>query len=227
MFDMDKMMKLMKQYWLEVIYVLILMFVFVSNQSSEQSMLLIKGALVVSLWVIPYLLNLRFKVVNTVILSASIIWITSSFFKTNRDDASILAVVIALMLFIALVLNVFSVIREMYRKKEKGHKKYNGLKLSYVILAFLIVIGTILISYSHIYKNIHYNELNAFAVANDAQFSAIYYSFTTYFTVGFGDVTPISNLARIISMTQMIFGYIITCLVIPTVLVAFQKLFDD
>jgi len=219
--------KLLKSYWLEVVYLLILSIVIISNQSPKQSMLIIKGVLIVSMWGIPYFLNMKFKVINTAILSFSIILVTSTFFKTSRNDTSVLAIVIALMLFITLVLNVFLVIKEMYQRKEKNLKQRNGLKLLYVIFAFLILIGTVLLSYSHIYENIQFNDPSAFIVGNNTNFSPLYYSSTTYFTVGYGDITPVSELARGISISQMIFGYLITCLIIPTILVAFQKLFAN
>lgn len=222
---MDKLVEFLKKFWLETLYLLILVTVIV-NQSSNQSMLIVKGVLIACMWGMPYYLNMNFKILNTAILSGSIILVTSTFFKTSRNDTSTLAVVVALMLFIVLVSNIFLVIKEMYQLKELSSKKHNGLKLLYVIFAFLILIGTVLLSYSHIYSNIQFNNPGAFIVSNNAEFSALYYSSTTYFTVGFGDITPVSELARGISISQMIFGYSITCLIIPTVLVAFQKLFD-
>ena len=219
--------KFFKSYWMEIMYLLMLLIVIISNFSSEQSMLIVKGVLVISLWGMPYFLNTKFKVINTLILSGSIIWVTSTFFKTSRNDSSTLAVVVALMLFVALVLNVLLVIKDMYQRKETSTRKHNGFKLAYVVFAFLIIIGTVLLSYSHIYANIQFNDPSSFVVGNQATFSALYYSSTTYFTVGFGDITAVSDLARGISISQMIFGYVITCLIIPTVLVAFQKLFDN
>ncbi len=223
---MKSTLKFLKRFWLETLYLLILAVVIISNQSSTQPMLIVKGVLIVSMWGMPYFLKLKFKVINTFILAGSIILVTSTFFETSRNDTNTLAVVVVLMLFFALVLNVFLVIKEMYQRKEVSSKKRNGLKLIYVIFAFLLLIGTVLVSYSHIYGNIQFNNPGAFVVSNSAKFSALYYSSTTYFTVGFGDITPVSALARGISISQMIFGYSMTCLIIPTVLVAFQKLFE-
>lgn len=224
---MESVTKFFKRYWLELLYILLLTVVIISNQSSAQSLLIVKGVLVVSMWGMPYFLNMKFKVINTVILSGSIVLITSTFFKTSRNDTSSLAVVIVLMLFVALVFNILLVIKEMYQRKETSSRKHNGLKLSYVLFAFNLLIGTVLLSYSHIYSNIQFHDPSAFVVSNQAEFSSLYYSSTTYFTVGFGDIIPVSYLARATSTSQMIFGYLITCLIIPTLLVAFQKLFGE
>lgn len=214
-----------KKYRLEGIYLLILLLVVISNQSANQSALIIKGILIVSLWLLPYFLNLRFKIINTVILACSINWISSTFFQSDQNDAGRLAVVVAIMLFVALILNIFLVIKEMYQRKAKDERKRNGLKLAYVLLAFAMLIGTVVMSYSHIYENILANDPSAFAVSSPAGFSAFYFSSTTYFTVGYGDITPVSDLARSVCISQMIFGYVITCMILPTILVAFQKLF--
>ena len=198
----------------------------ISNQSSTRLALIIKGVLIVGLWIMPYFLNLGFKIINTAILAISTNYVSATFFMNSKNSVGRLSVIIAIMLFTAMVVNVFLVIKEMYQLRVTKGEKHNGFKLLYVVLAFMLLIGTVVFSYSHIYENILSNDPSAFVISNDISFSAIYFSSTTYFTVGYGDITPVSDLARSVSISQMVFGYIITCLILPTTLVAFQKLFE-
>lgn len=221
----ERVKKFIKNNCLEIIYLIILTIIIILSRSSDKSILIFRGLLISCMWVIPYFLNIRFKVINTGILSISIIYITSRFFSSSRIDASNIAIILILMLFITLVINIFLVIKDMYQLKEKSGKLRNGLKLIYVLSAFLLLIGTVIISYSHIYDNIQFYNSSSFTIGSGGVFSGIYYSSTTFFTVGYGDITPMSSLARAISISQMVFGYLITCLIIPTILVAFQKLF--
>lgn len=216
----------LQKYRLEAIYLFVLLLMIISNQSSTRLALIIKGVLIVGLWIMPYFLNLSFKIINTVILAISTNFVSATFFMNSKNSVGSLSVIIAIMLFAAMVVNIFLVIKEMYQLRVTKGEKRNGFKLLYVVLAFMLLIGTVVLSYSHIYENILSNDPSAFLISNDITFSAIYFSCTTYFTVGYGDITPVSALARGVSISQMVFGYIITCLILPTTLVAFQKLFE-
>lgn len=223
---MGKMTLVVRKYRLEIIYLFVLLMMIISNQSSTDTALIVKGVLIIGLWIMPYFLNLSFKIINTIILAISTNFVSATFFMNTKNSVGSLSVIIAIMLFTAMVVNIFLVIKEMYQLKVSKGKRHNGFKLLYVVLAFLLLIGTVVFSYSHIYENILSNNPSAFVISNDASFSAIYFSSTTYFTVGYGDITPVSALARGVSVSQMVFGYIITCLILPTTLVAFQKLFE-
>lgn len=216
----------LQKYRLEAIYLFVLLLMIISNQSSTRLALIIKGVLIVGLWIMPYFLNLSFKIINTVILAISTNFVSATFFMNSKNSVGSLSVIIAIMLFAAMVVNIFLVIKEMYQLRVTKGEKRNGFKLLYVVLAFMLLIGTVVLSYSHIYENILSHDPSAFLISNDITFSAIYFSCTTYFTVGYGDITPVSALARGVSISQMVFGYIITCLILPTTLVAFQKLFE-
>lgn len=56
---------------------------------------------------------------------------------------------------------------------------------------------------------------------------AIYFSYVTYFTVGYGDITPRAMQIKQIAEIEMFLGYIITGLFIPILLVAIQKFVDN
>ncbi|MBI9010814.1 MAG: two pore domain potassium channel family protein [Clostridiales bacterium] len=223
---MNRLIIFVKKYRLEALYLCVLLMMIISNQSSDRLALVIKGVLIIGLWIMPYFLNLGFKIINTVILAISTNFVSATFFMNSKNSVGSLSVIIALMLFTAMVVNIFLVIKEMYQLRVTKGEKRNGFKLLYVVLAFMLLIGTVVFSYSHIYENILTNNPSAFSYNNETSFSGIYFSSTTYFTVGYGDIIPVSALARGVSISQMVFGYIITCLILPTTLVAFQKLFE-
>jgi voltage-gated potassium channel len=50
----------------------------------------------------------------------------------------------------------------------------------------------------------------------------LYFTVTVFATVGFGDITPRSELARIVTTTQMLFGLVAFGLIVRTLLGAVQ-----
>lgn len=219
-------MNWLKKYRIEIAYTLLLIAV-VFNRSIGSSYLMTRLVSIIALTAMSYFLDMRFKMVNTFILALSIYVVSSRAYGVNGYDMDYWSVAIALLLYIALIMNIFLVIKDMYLLKSDPKAGRNGFKLLYVLSSFLLLIGTVVISYSHIYMNIWRINSDAFSLSVHEKFPAFYYSSTTYFTVGFGEITPVSELARNVTISQMFFGYMITCLIIPTVLVAFQRLFQN
>ncbi|MEA4901907.1 potassium channel family protein [Desulfitobacterium sp.] len=54
----------------------------------------------------------------------------------------------------------------------------------------------------------------------------LYFSCVTIFTVGYGDITPIAPQIKQIAQIEMLTGYLITCLFVPFLIVAVQKLIE-
>jgi len=54
---------------------------------------------------------------------------------------------------------------------------------------------------------------------------SLYFSGTTYFTVGYGDITLASNVARMVCLSEIVFGYLTTCLIHLHYLLLFNKYF--
>jgi hypothetical protein len=61
--------------------------------------------------------------------------------------------------------------------------------------------------YASTYSVIAYNEPDSFTEAL-SRTDALYFTVTVFATVGFGDIAPRTELARIVTMTQMIVGLI-------------------
>lgn len=68
--------------------------------------------------------------------------------------------------------------------------------------ALVLVAAMFLALFSTFYVTISVNEPSAFTAELD-HFTAYYYALTVLATVGFGDITPVSDLARLVSMIQM------------------------
>ena len=79
----------------------------------------------------------------------------------------------------------------------------------------------LLLVFASVYVQIDTNRPNSFTEAL-SRTDALYFTVTVFTTVGFGDIAPKSELARIITMTQMIMGLIVFGLVAKIVVGAVQ-----
>jgi voltage-gated potassium channel len=79
----------------------------------------------------------------------------------------------------------------------------------------------LLVLYSSLYSVIAYNQPDSFTQTL-SRTDGLYFTVTVFATVGFGDITPRSELARIITTTQMLFGLVIFGLIVRTLLGAVQ-----
>ena len=79
----------------------------------------------------------------------------------------------------------------------------------------------LLVLYSSLYSAIAYNQPDSFTQTL-SRTDGLYFTVTVFATVGFGDITPRSELARIITTTQMLFGLVVFGLIVRTLLGAVQ-----
>jgi voltage-gated potassium channel len=79
----------------------------------------------------------------------------------------------------------------------------------------------LLVLYAALYSAIAYNQPDSFTQTL-SRTDGLYYTVTVFATVGFGDITPRSELARIVTTTQMLFGLVVFGLVVRTLLGAVQ-----
>jgi hypothetical protein len=217
-------MGFIRKYRVEIIYLSLLLLVIV-NQNSEENFIYTRIMTIGVLSLLSYFLKNNFKFMNTLLLSVTINLVTYRSFRIDGYDVNFWSVSIALLLYLALIGNIFMVFKDMYLLKTNEKGKRNGLKLLYVFTSFLLLVGTVISSYSHIYQGIWLNYSGSFSVVDSSVFPSFYYSSVVYFTLGFGEITPLTDLARSVTITQMFLGYLITCLIVPTFLVAFQRVF--
>jgi voltage-gated potassium channel len=79
----------------------------------------------------------------------------------------------------------------------------------------------VLVLYSSLYSTIAYNQPDSFTQTL-SRTDGLYFTVTVFATVGFGDITPRSELARIVTTTQMLFGLVAFGLIVRTLLGAVQ-----
>jgi voltage-gated potassium channel len=79
----------------------------------------------------------------------------------------------------------------------------------------------LLVLYSALYSAIAYNQPDSFTQTL-SRTDGLYFTVTVFATVGFGDIAPRSELARIVTTTQMLFGLIVFGLIVRTLLGAVQ-----
>lgn len=181
---------MVKKYRYEIIYCLMLLGI-ILNQRNDHVLLLVRLAFILGLSGMSFLLSLRFKMINTLVLSGCIYLISSRAYATDGYDISLWSIALAVLLYIALIMNIFLVIKDMYQKKNIAKDPHNGFKLLYIIGSFFLLIGIVVSSYAQIYQSIWRIDPEAFSVGKDGVFTSLYYSSVTYFTVGMGMSPPL------------------------------------
>lgn len=105
------------------------------------------------------------------------------------------------------------------------NKKQIVMKIIMIFMLYLLLLFNLLFVFAILYANIGhlFNEgINCFNNILDA----VYFSATTFFTIGFGDITPYdySQLTKVIVVVQAILGHLITTVFWPIVIIfAFNK----
>lgn len=73
---------------------------------------------------------------------------------------------------------------------------------SYAVLAFWGLVTNLLFgTYYHVARG-------SFKNLDDTYLTAVYFSFVTFTTVGYGDITPLAGLPQIVVMLEIILGYL-------------------
>jgi voltage-gated potassium channel len=85
------------------------------------------------------------------------------------------------------------------------------------IQAITTGVTLLLVLYASVYSVIAFNRPDSFSETL-SRTDGLYFTVTVFATVGFGDIAPRSELARIVTTTQMLFGLIIFGLIAKTVL---------
>jgi voltage-gated potassium channel len=66
-------------------------------------------------------------------------------------------------------------------------------------------LAALLILYASVYVVMSHSDLHSFTEVL-GRTDALYFTMTVFATVGFGDITPVTETARIVTMTQMLVG---------------------
>lgn len=191
-----------------------------------------KSILVLSIIILPLKMTTYYKAIHTII-AALYVWTSSkSIFSSNSIINISAATILTIILFLIFLANIVLVIKDLYTvdlQEEQSvffKKLFNfiyRIRFVYIFASLIVVVGVILKSYEIIYQNLYSLNPGSFT----GQFDALYISFTTFFTIGYGDIVPVGFYARTFIMSEMALAYIVTTLFVPILIIALIKLFNE
>jgi voltage-gated potassium channel len=91
-----------------------------------------------------------------------------------------------------------------------GHEQVSGDTIAGAVCVFFLIGIISALAYQGIYFFNHraFNNIAAGSFSPAATVDLVYYSFATLTTLGYGDITPISKVARMIAVTEALVGQI-------------------
>jgi len=131
-------------------------------------------------------------IVRTV-FGAAIIWIGLSLIPSDPEAVNGLPI-----FFIVAAISVFGLFFHFQLKKIKKARFPQIRSIEALIMVSIMFIAV----FAAIYTQISIRYPGSFSEPLD-HFNAYYYAMTVLATVGFGDITPVTPVARIVSMIQM------------------------
>lgn len=146
-------------------------------------------------------------------LGALLIVVMLSFVPSSTDGSMVVPVIVAL---IGAVLYAFFFRRQV---RKIAHARFPLLVASE---ALVLLAALFLGVFAMIYVAISLSEPTAFTEPLDA-FTSYYFALTVLATVGFGDITPVTTLARSFTMVQMALDLVFIALLIRVVSSAARK----
>ena len=127
------------------------------------------------------------------LLGSGLIWLGLSLLPAEPGESSLSA---ALLIIGAVVIFIVFFSFQLKRIKRARYPQVRSIEaLVMVSTAFLAV-------FAAIYTQLSLSDPESFSEPLN-HFTAYYYAMTVLATVGFGDITPVSSTARILSMIQM------------------------
>jgi voltage-gated potassium channel len=93
-------------------------------------------------------------------------------------------------------------------------------------VAMAVVIPLFLIFFAWIYLNLSNSDPGTFGPAM-SHMTALYFTVTVFSTVGFGDITPHSDLARLVTTVQMLADLVVIAVVVRLILGVASRSADE
>lgn len=128
-----------------------------------------------------------------VVIGLVLIW-GGMYLLPDSTDGRLVAPVVFVLLCVAIYLAYFR--HQLNRIKKAVYPTLQSAE------ALVLVAAMFLAVYAAIYVVLSQQDPQAFSEPL-THFSAYYFALTVLATVGFGDITPVTDLARLIAMTQM------------------------
>ncbi len=146
-------------------------------------------------------------------LGALLIVVMLSFVPSSSDGSMVVPVIVAL---VGAALYAYFFRRQLRRI---SHSRFPMLEASE---ALVLLASLFLGVFAMIYVAISLNDPGAFTEPLDA-FTSYYFALTVLATVGFGDITPVTTLARSFTMVQMALDLVFIAVLIRIVSSAARK----
>lgn len=101
------------------------------------------------------------------------------------------------------------------------NKKQVIFKTIGIFVLYVLLLYNLLYTFAHLYAIVGAISNEGIAGSGKNMLDAIYFSATTFFTIGFGDITPrnYSRITKMIVIAQAILGHLITTVFWPIVII--------
>ncbi|WFD12432.1 potassium channel family protein [Tepidibacter hydrothermalis] len=132
--------------------------------------------------------------------------------------------IIFLIYLLLIFINIINFCINFHSNKKHTKSIVNILILifNYLLIVFIIIYG-----FSTIYDNYYGCSENNFIISSSwSDLTSFYYSSVTFFTVGYGDIVPNTDMLKVISVSEMILSSIINLIFIPITFIFIQKELD-
>lgn len=138
-----------------------------------------------------------------------------------RDQRTLTSIALHVGIVAFLSLYAIEALEEMMSSSQAALTEVIGALNTYMIFGLI---------YGEIYAMIAYFQKHAFSITEkvlsavahpspvEDSWPYIYFSFTTQTTIGFGDITPVSHLAQVVTISQGIFGQFYIAIVLAYLL---------
>lgn len=111
-----------------------------------------------------------------------------------------------------------TVIQLMHSRVKIKHTGYMDVALFASITAKLFVSN--ILSFTMYYYYMYLEDTKHFTgiIKDNAYLNFLYYSISTFFTVGFGDISPVDTSARMVSVLQIVTAFTLTSYVLGKII---------
>ena len=225
-FNIDKKRKVLDYFILIVIFWILFMVYrkVIGNMGDIQGGLfsLIMMALVYLVIVYPFFLDLDLVIITSIMTALLLVALSFTICNGTINSISKFNLIITSSFFIIFAIQVvFSVL------KIAEMKKISVLYLIYYLVFIIGFVAEIVFLYSCIYFNISNNLADSFMYIGEYVkldlVKSVYFSACTIFTVGFGDIHPVDKTATIATTTEIIIGYILSVVFLPSLISLFNN----
>lgn len=163
-----------------------------------------------------------------VILFSKYVYLSESLIQIRSS------LVVLILFFLLFIIYIVMVIYDLYRSNTPKRNKLSvinkvnrfifKIRFLYILIAIFLLVIVILLSFGYIYNGIEdVRGSESFYCVNN-YFDGLYLSFTTFFTIGYGDIIPIHRDAIAFTMAQMAIGFTVSVLIVPLLIIMMQDL---